>query len=108
MSTWTQMNLDEIESAAPPESPVDGRMARKHLDSEQLGVSRFRYAPNAKAPYGHRHGSQEEAYVVTSGDGRMKLDDEIIPLKLWDVVRVAAGVTRCIEAGPDGIELVVV
>jgi len=30
-----------------------------------------------------------EVYVVTSGSGRVKLDDEIIELREWDVLRVA-------------------
>jgi mannose-6-phosphate isomerase-like protein (cupin superfamily) len=105
---WTVKNLEDVESMAPPEFPIEARMARKHLDSTELGVSLFRYQPNAKAPYGHKHGSQEEAYIVVSGSGRMKLDDEIIDLKQWDVVRVSPAVIRGIEGGPEGIELICV
>jgi mannose-6-phosphate isomerase-like protein (cupin superfamily) len=108
MPPWTVKNLEDVESSAPADAPVEAHMARKFLDSAELGVSLFRYKPNAKAPYGHKHGSQEEAYVVVSGSGRMKLDDEIIDLKPWDVIRVAPAVTRAFEGGPDGLELVCV
>jgi hypothetical protein len=37
----------------------------------------------------------------------MKLDDEIIELAEWDAVRVPPGMWRGIEAGPDGLDLLV-
>ena len=79
-------------------------MTRKHLESKELGVSYFRYGPNYRSPIGHRHREQEEAYVVVSGSGRVKLDDEVLELRQWDVVRVAPHVVRSFEAGPDGLE----
>jgi len=107
MPSFSKVNLiDDVEAVG--RGDVEGRMARKHLDSDQLGVSLFRYGANAKGPYGHRHKEQEEAYLVISGSGQMKLDDEIVELRQWDVVRVAPEVTRAIAAGPDGIELVCV
>jgi mannose-6-phosphate isomerase-like protein (cupin superfamily) len=51
---------------------------------------------------------QEEAYVVVAGSGRMLLGDEVVQLKLWDVVRVATEVHRAFEAGPDGMDLIAV
>ena len=44
-------------------------------------------------------------YVVLSGSGRAKLDDEIIDLGPMDALRVSPTVTRAFEAGPDGLEL---
>ena len=46
-------------------------------------------------------------YVVLRGNGRMKLDDEIIELKEWDAVRVPPGMWRGYEAGPEGLEILV-
>ena len=106
MPDYTKTNFDEIETGRP--GPVDGRMARKHLDSKELGVSRFRYEPNFQSPFGHRHGTQEEAYVVAEGSGRMRLDDEVIEIAQWDVIRVAPEVTRAFAAGPDGLTLICV
>ena len=57
---------------------IEARFGRKHLDSDHLGVSYFRYGPAFRAPFGHRHREQEEAYVVVAGSGRMKLDDDIV------------------------------
>jgi mannose-6-phosphate isomerase-like protein (cupin superfamily) len=106
MSDYAVKNLDDIDDGTGDYEGVDGRFARKFLGSDHLGVSRFRYAPGFRSPAGHRHGSQEEAYVVVSGGGRIKVDDEIIDLKQWDVVRVAPQVVRGFEAGPDGLELI--
>jgi hypothetical protein len=36
----------------------------------------------------------------------MKIDDDTVDLKQWDAIRVPAGVWRCYEAGPDGIEVI--
>jgi mannose-6-phosphate isomerase-like protein (cupin superfamily) len=57
-------------------------------------------------PWGHRHHEQEEVYVVVAGSGRAKLDDEVIEIDTWDVVRVAPAVIRSFEAGPDGMDVI--
>jgi mannose-6-phosphate isomerase-like protein (cupin superfamily) len=104
---WAIANLDEIEDSAPlPE--LEARFARKHLASRDLGVSRFTYAPNFRSPASHSHRVQEEAYVVVAGSGRVRLDDEIRDLSLWDVVRVAPEVVRGFEGGPDGLTLIAI
>jgi quercetin dioxygenase-like cupin family protein len=109
MAGYTLTNFDQIDNAlADRDLPIDARFARKHLDSRELGVSRFRYEPGTRAPFGHSHREQEEAYVVTSGSGRVKLDDEIVDLNQWDVLRVAPEVVRGFEAGPDGLEVLAI
>ena len=109
MARFTIKNLQEVEDTAGKHSPsLESRFARKYLDSEHLGVSLFRYAPNFRSPMGHRHTQQEEAYIVIGGSGRMKLDDEIVDLRCWDVIRVAPEVTRALEGGPEGLEVIVV
>ncbi len=109
MSGYSITNLTELEDVAAGRSEgVEARFARRHMDSQHLGVSLFRYGPGVRAPYGHRHREQEEAYVVIGGSGRVRLDDEIIELRQWDVVRVAPQVTRSFEGGPDGLELIAV
>ena len=59
-------------------------------------------------PYGHAHMAPAEAYDVLCGSGRMKVDDEIFELKAWDAVRVPPGTWRGYEAGPEGLELLVI
>jgi mannose-6-phosphate isomerase-like protein (cupin superfamily) len=82
------------------------RFAREALRSPELGVSRFTYDPRSRMPWGHRHRVQEEAYVVVAGSGRAKLDDEIVELSVWDVLRVAPAVVRSFEAGPEGLDVI--
>jgi mannose-6-phosphate isomerase-like protein (cupin superfamily) len=109
MPDFAKANLMDVEDSAAQRGPdIEARFGRKHLDSQHLGVSYFRYGPNYRSRIGHRHREQEEAYVVVSGSGRVKLDDEVIELKRWDVVRVAPQVARSFEGGPDGLELIAV
>ena len=56
----------------------------------------------------HSHREQEEAYVVVAGSGRVLLDDEVIDLRQWDVVRVSPEVVRCFEAGPGGLDILAI
>ena len=109
MSRFTIVNLKDVEdSARGRASGVEGRFGRKHLDSEHLGVSYFRYGAGYRSQIGHRHREQEEAYVVVSGSGRVRLDDEIVELRQWDVIRVAPSVVRSFEGGPDGLEVIAI
>jgi quercetin dioxygenase-like cupin family protein len=109
MSNFTIINLKDVEDSAGARAPgLEGRFARKHMNSEHLGVSYFRYDPGVRAPAAHSHREQEEAYVVISGSGRIRLDDEVHDLRQWDVVRIAPSTVRAVEAGPDGIELIAV
>ena len=95
MSRFAKVNLLEVEdSVAGRVEGLEGRFSRKHLDSRDLGVSLFRYAPNLRSPMAHSHKEQEEAYVVVAGSGRVLLDDETEELQTWDVIRVAPEVVR--------------
>jgi hypothetical protein len=108
---YTIVNLKEVEDQAPAfglSPDLEARFARRSLDAEALGLSYQRFAPNVRTPFGHRHEAQEEIYVVVSGSGRLKLDDEVHDLRTWDLVRIASETMRCFEGGPDGAELLVV
>ena|SRR2546423_4393192 len=107
MPGFALKNLKEVEDSAPIDE-IEGRFGRKHLDSEHLGVSYFRYAPGFRARAGHRHETQEEAYVVVGGSGRARLDDEIVELRQWDALRVSPEIVRGFDAGPDGLELIAI
>jgi quercetin dioxygenase-like cupin family protein len=108
MSSHSKVNLREIEdSVAGRLEGLQGRFGRKHLDSRDLGVSLWSYEPGVRGGT-HAHREQEEAYVVVSGSGRMRLDDTVLDVAQWDVVRVAPEVVRAFEAGPDGLEVVAI
>jgi mannose-6-phosphate isomerase-like protein (cupin superfamily) len=110
MADYTVVNLKrDVEDMAPKFELAPGlesRFARVPLGLANSGASYFRIAPGFRVPFGHRHSEQEEVYVVASGGARLKLDDDIIELGQWDMVRIAPGVWRGIEGGPDGTELI--
>ena len=109
MAGFSIVNLKDIEDSAGERSPdIEAHIARKHIDSDHLGVSYFRYAPGYRNSTGHSHREQEEIYVVVSGSGSIKLDDQILPLRQWDLVRVAPQTVRALEGGPDGLELLAI
>ena len=108
MPDWTKKNFQRLRDQSPRDAPMQWKLARDALRSPELGVSRFTYEPGARMPFGHRHREQEEAYVVVAGSGRAKLDDELIELAQWDVLRVAPPVIRAFEAGPNGLEVICV
>lgn len=109
MSNHAIVNLKALDDLVGERAPgIEGRFARDKLQSRDLGVSLWRYAPNLRSPASHHHAEQEEAYVVVAGGGRVLLDGELHDLSEWDVVRVAGPVERAFEAGPDGLEMIVV
>jgi mannose-6-phosphate isomerase-like protein (cupin superfamily) len=107
----TLINLDEIEDVAPGNGFGDrweARVARAPLDAQQTGVSHFRLRPGKRSPFSHRHRNAEEIYVILAGAGRVKLDDDLFAVRARDAIRVAPGVARAFEAGPDGLEFLAV
>ena len=109
MDSYAVVNLMDLDNVlAGRAEGLEARFARPQMDSRDLGVSHFRYAPGARSFTGHRHGEQEEAYVVVAGSGRVLLDDAVLQLRQWDVVRVAPTVVRAFEAGPEGMDVVAV
>lgn len=107
MRAWTKKNFADLTDRSPDET-MEWRLSRGAVGSRQVGVSRFTYAPGARMPFGHRHLEQEEVYVVVGGSGRLKLDDDIVDVAEWDVIRVAPEVMRAFEAGPEGLDLLCV
>jgi mannose-6-phosphate isomerase-like protein (cupin superfamily) len=106
---FTHLNLADVDDAAPGNGfgeRWEARVAREPLGAEQTGVAHFRLRPGKRSPFTHRHGEAEETYVILSGRGRMKLDDEIVEVRPLDAIRVAPGTARAFEAGPDGLELI--
>jgi mannose-6-phosphate isomerase-like protein (cupin superfamily) len=112
MADYTLVNLKEdVEDQAPKfglAPNLESRMARVPLELEGFGVSYQRMAPNFRLPFGHKHKQQEEVYLVLSGGGRVKLQDDVVELKRWDAVRVPRDTMRSFEAGPEGMELIAI
>jgi quercetin dioxygenase-like cupin family protein len=100
-------DLQDLGSNFDGAPDLEFRHASKALELQQCGLGYQRIPPGYRFPYGHTHKEQEEVYVVVRGSGRMKLDEEIVEVKEWDVVRVPPGTWRGYEGGPEGLEILV-
>jgi quinol monooxygenase YgiN len=101
-------NLDEFKDSAPRfglDEVGEARFADGQMDLAQAGFSLYRIKPGRRQAFGHRHDAAEEVYVVLSGSGRVKLDEEIREIGRLDAIRVSPSITRAFEAGPQGMEL---
>jgi mannose-6-phosphate isomerase-like protein (cupin superfamily) len=108
---YSLINLVEVEDVAPANGFADrwqARVARTALGAQQTGVTHFRLLAGKRSPFMHRHAAAEEIYVILSGSGRLKLDDEIIDVRTLDAIRVDPEVARAFEAGSDGLEFLAV
>jgi mannose-6-phosphate isomerase-like protein (cupin superfamily) len=108
MPDYTIKNLKQVEDMAPKfgyAPDFEARFARHELDCQRTGISYQRLAPNTEGPFAHNHDQDEEVYVVLSGAGRIKLDDEVVDVAAWDAIRVAPHTVRAFAAGPEGLEL---
>lgn len=101
-------NLDEAEDLAPKFGMGDmgqARFVRGDLGAERIGLSQYRMNPGQRPGFGHRHDQAEEIYVVVSGSGRFKVEDEVFAVGPRDVVYCPPNAMREWEAGEDGMEL---
>ena len=111
MSAYKIVNLKEVEDQAPNfglSPDLEARFARVALDAELIGLTYQRLAPHLRVPWGHKHKTQEEVYVVISGSILVKIEDEVKELKAWDAIRFSKETMRGFEAGPEGAELIAI
>jgi mannose-6-phosphate isomerase-like protein (cupin superfamily) len=109
--SYTKKNLRDVEDSAVKfglSDAQEARFARRDLAAEQTGLTHLIVKPGQREAFAHRHRAAEEVYIVLSGSGRVKLDDELVDLTGLDAVRVGPGTTRQLEAGPDGLEVLIV
>lgn len=103
----TIKNLRDVEDSAPKfgfGERQEARFCREDLDAAATGVALMKVKPGQRQGFAHKHDEAEEVYFVIAGSGRIKLDDDILDLKPYDAVRIAPGVARALEGGPDGLE----
>jgi mannose-6-phosphate isomerase-like protein (cupin superfamily) len=101
-------NVRDVEDMAPKFGFGDLQEARfpwRDLEAQQTGMAVIRVKPEQRQPFAHRHHEAEEIYFVLSGSGRIKLDDAVEHVHAYDAIRIAPGVGRALEAGPDGLEV---
>ena len=105
---YTLRKLADVEDSAPKfglAEVQEARFAKDELETEDTGVSYHRLKANKRQAFAHKHDQAEEVYVVLAGSGRIKLDDDILDLGPLDAIRVAPGVIRAFEGGPEGIDV---
>jgi mannose-6-phosphate isomerase-like protein (cupin superfamily) len=108
---YAKTNVRDVQDSAAEHGLSDSqeaRFPRSDLGAEQTGLNFLVVKPGKREAFAHRHRTAEEVYVVLSGSGRVKLDDELVPLEAHDVVRVSPGTARGFEAGSDGLEVLIV
>jgi mannose-6-phosphate isomerase-like protein (cupin superfamily) len=106
---YTIKNLRDVEDMAATQGFGDvqeARFAHGDLNAEQIGISLQRVKPGKRHAFAHRHQQAEEVYVVVSGSGRVKLDDQVKEVRPLDAIRVGPSVTRAFEAGDEGLDLI--
>ncbi len=105
---YTHKKLTEVDDAAAGTGMgeiQEARFATEALGAEDTGFSLHRVNPDKRQAFGHKHENAEEVYVVIGGSGRVKVDDDVLDLERLDALRLAPGVMRAFEAGPEGLEL---
>jgi mannose-6-phosphate isomerase-like protein (cupin superfamily) len=107
---YTLKNLQDVEDKAAGfgiGEIQEARFPADDLGAQSTGFGHQVIRPGKRQSFAHRHVEAEEVYVIIGGAGRIKLDDEIVELGRLDALRIAPEVTRQLEAGPDGLELLV-
>jgi mannose-6-phosphate isomerase-like protein (cupin superfamily) len=107
---YAKKNLRSIKDSAAEHGlseTQEARFPRDDLGAKQTGINFLRVKPSQREAFAHRHLVAEEIYVVVSGSGRVKLDDELVELSVLDAVRVSPGVARSFEAGDEGLEVLI-
>jgi mannose-6-phosphate isomerase-like protein (cupin superfamily) len=101
-------NLRDVDDMAVKHGFSDtqeARFPREDLDAESTGLALQTIRAGKHQAFAHRHEDAEEIYVVLSGSGKIKLDDEVLDLDVMDAIRIGPSVGRALEAGPEGLEI---
>ncbi len=108
MSTYTKLNFADVKDLAPDYGMSDmgeARFARGALGAERIGLSKYTINAGHRLGFGHRHETSEEAYLVLSGSGQFRVEDEVFEVAPLDIVYCSPTAMRGWQAGPDGMEL---
>lgn len=108
--SYAKKNLRDVQDMAIQHGlsrSQEARFPRADLGATHTGMNFLTVKPSQREAFAHRHRTAEEIYVVLSGSGRVKLDDELVELEALDAVRVSPGVARSFEAGPTGLEVLI-
>ena len=107
--SYSIKNLDDVEDSAPKfgfGEVQEARFAHRDLEAQETGFSFHRVKPGKRQGFSHRHENAEEVYVILSGSGRIKLDDDVHDVRRLDAIRISPQVQRAFEAGEEGLEII--
>jgi len=76
----------------------------KQLEASAVGARMWRVEPG-KASTKHRHFTQEELYVLLEGEGRVRVDDEVLTLEPLDCLLVEPDSVRQLFNDTDADQL---
>jgi mannose-6-phosphate isomerase-like protein (cupin superfamily) len=110
VSHYTKKNIRDLDNSAEQfglAPDLEARFGRKAVEARRGGFSYQKLAPGFRPGFGHRHKEQEEIYIVLSGSGRAKVNDDIVDLHEFDALRVDPDAWRGFEAGDEGLEFLV-
>jgi mannose-6-phosphate isomerase-like protein (cupin superfamily) len=108
MPTYKKLNFSDVKDQAPDygmSEMGESRFARGALGAENIGLTRYRLNPSRRLGFGHRHDTSEETYLVLSGSGRFRIEDDVFDVGPMDIVYCPPQAMREWESGPDGMEL---
>jgi len=106
--THSHKNLRDVRDMAPDagfSEVQEARFARGDLQAEDTGLAYHVLRAGKRQAFAHRHDAAEEIYVVLSGTGRMKIDDDVLAVGPMDAIRVAPKAARAFEAGDEPLEI---
>ena len=74
---------------------------RRLLELSGVALGLINLPPQQGYTFTHRHREQEEVYMVLEGNGRILVEDEMIPLTAGDMVRVDPASKRALKNDGD-------
>lgn len=104
MSDYTITRIEDVDDVLG-DYPGEMRFLTDALGNEQVAITHRRMPRHTggKGGYGHRHRTQEEIYLVVSGELEFKLGDDVVVVGPWTAVRVPPDTVRSVwnEAAED-------
>ena len=84
------MKLDILDIGGEVVKDDDRYVVKDNVALNNLVISSTDLKPG-KSTSGHKHPGQEEVYNFVRGEGKMKIDEDIFPVKKGDVILIEDG-----------------
>jgi uncharacterized cupin superfamily protein len=106
MSEYAVKKIDEMEAVYLGAF----KRVRAELGVQSFGIGLIDLPPNFEnyPEHDHEHDGQEEVFVTLRGSGEIEIDGERFPLDPDHIARVAAGTSRKVWPGAEGVRILIV